>query len=69
MDAYQITSRAGVDFGVYQAETAVEALAKCHNDAGYDVHVDDEGELVFKNEDDERLCGRLADWHVEKVDS
>ena len=67
MTAYRITSKPGADHGVYEGQTPADALAALHNDAGYDVHVGDDGELVFASEDDRDLCGTISDWHIESA--
>jgi hypothetical protein len=67
MQKYQITSRAGVDFGVLEGETKAEALAKLHRDAGYECRVEDD-DVAFDSDDDARLCGHGADWHIGEVD-
>lgn len=60
---YKIESKAGIDMGIWEGKTACEALAAMHRDAGYDVNVLD-GELVFKSDKDEELCGNENQWFV-----
>ena len=65
---FRITSRAGVDHGVYAGATEAHALAAMHRDAGYDVSVDDEGRLIFASDDDRALCGDGEVWEITLVD-
>ena len=69
MKTYQITSKAGADFGPWSGATAAEALVAMHQDAGYPgVFYDDRHDrVVFPDDDTKRLCGDVWDWHFEDV--
>lgn len=66
MTTYKIESKAGETMGTFEGASAAEALAAMHRDAGYDVRAED-GALVFRSDEDERLCGGLDDWRVVAV--
>lgn len=66
MTKFNITSRAGVDFGIWDGETKAEALAALHREAGYECRVEGD-DVAFDDEDTERLCGHVADWHIGEV--
>jgi hypothetical protein len=67
MTAYRITSKAGLDAGVYFCSTPADALAAAHQDAGYDVTAES-GSLIFEDEADREICGDLDAWHIEEID-
>lgn len=70
---YHIWSKAGHDHGIWEAESAVEALAAMHADAGYPCYVmAGEEEITFRGgcnlgSDGQDLCGQLEDWDVCEV--
>jgi len=74
MALYQITSKAGVDFGVCEARSEAEALFLRHLDAGYthgEVRLADATEdhaLIFRDDESRNLLGDLGDWDVEEVE-
>lgn len=63
---YQISSKAGADYGIYTADSPAEALSKLHTDAGYSVSVRG-GELVFESDEDATLCGGVDDWTIREL--
>lgn len=66
MKNFRIESKAGVEMGVWSANTRAEALFAMHREAGYDVTLIDD-ELLFKGDTDEALCGGLDCWYVTEV--
>ena len=53
--------------GLWQGETASEALLACHREAGYGenaVWLDEGGELQFAGTDYRELCGDVEDWDI-----
>lgn len=72
MHTYRIVSEAGIDMGLWQGETAAEALLALHRDAGYSeqqVWLGGDGELHFDSDDTRELCGGIDDWLTEMVDA
>lgn len=67
MTTYQITSKAGADYGEWTADTAAEALAAMHRDAGYDDVTALGDEVVFPDSETEEMCGGLDAWLVREV--
>jgi hypothetical protein len=69
MKRYRISNRAsGRLMGSYEGDTKEDALLSLHRDAGYkehDVRIVD-GELVFADDDTERLLGGPGAWIVEE---
>jgi len=61
---FRISSKAGLDLGVWQAKSANDALMKVHIDAGYNVRLGIDGDLVFQSADDAELCGDIGDWII-----
>lgn len=57
MTKFRITSKAGVEFGVYEGETKEDAFEAMVADAGDGV--DDDGN---------RTAGSAADWIIEEVE-
>lgn len=64
--AYHITSKAGADHGIWHGSSEAHALAAMHREAGYDVEVDEDGDLTFASEDDAAQCGDVSDWIIEE---
>ena len=68
MNTYRIESKAGVNHGEWEGDTAAEALARMHRQAGYDVQVliDRNGgeQLLFASEEDAEICGDVAEWCI-----
>ena len=64
MHTYHIESKAGVEYGTYQAETSAEAFAAMCRDAGYDVRVDSLDTLIFADSDTAAVCGSPVDWTI-----
>ena len=71
MNTYRIESLAGVDHGTWIGDTAGEALARMHREAGYhvDVLIDRRGgeRLLFASDEDAAICGGLDEWHIVAV--
>lgn len=67
MTSFQIFSKSGVNFGVYEGETAAHALAAMHRDAGYDATVED-GDIKFASDSDAEICGGIDAWSVCEID-
>ena len=67
MRKWQITSRAGVDMGVYEGMSKEAALSALHTEAGYHTWVDSLGQLCFQSQQDRELCGDIFDWHFDEV--
>lgn len=66
MKQYLITSKAGVEMGVYTGVDRTEALSALHRDAGYEVSYAD-GEIVFASFSDAKICGDVRDWHFDEI--
>jgi hypothetical protein len=70
MKTYQISSKAGQVMGYFNADSAAEALAELHNEAGYPCYVmAGEDKITFRgdcnlNATGEDFCGQTEDWHV-----
>ena len=65
---FQIYSYAGDDYGVWDGVCPADALATLHREAGYDVKAVD-GELVFADPIEGRLCGALDAWEVKEAEA
>lgn len=57
MSKWRITSRAGVEYGVYEGETREEAFEKMVAEAGDGV-----------DSDGNRTAGSASDWIIEEVE-
>jgi hypothetical protein len=73
MKAYHIYSKdSGADYGIFEAESEIEALAEMHTAAGHPCYVT-AGEIVFKADsnldvDGGDMCGQIDDWDAIEVD-
>lgn len=65
MTKYHITSKAGVDCGVYEGASKAEALCALLRDARIASCVED-GLLIFKDDDEARMGGQVSDWHFDE---
>ncbi len=64
---YQITSRAGKEFGVWSGASPAAALAAMHRDAGYSKVRAQGGAVIFADADSARVCGGLDSWEVRRI--
>lgn len=62
---WTITSKAGTPMGDWAGETAADALAAMHQEAGYECRAID-GEVVLENEDHRAVAGGVANWIIEQ---
>ena len=67
MTKWTITSKAGVNMGIWEGETKVEALESMHREAGYELAIVQGERLIFRSADDEALCGNVGDWHFDEL--
>lgn len=68
MTQYQITSKAGVDMGIFEGSSKAEALCFLHWDAGCrNCTVENDYTIFFECEEDERLFGQVKDWHFDEI--
>jgi hypothetical protein len=65
MTKYHITSKAGLDMGIYEGASKAEALCALHKDAGYWCHVEDDV-ILFRCDQDSFVCGQVKDWHFDE---
>lgn len=65
MTKYHITSKTGLDMGIYEGSSKAEALCTLHKDAGYPCHVEDDT-IIFRGASDAFLCGQVSDWHFDE---
>jgi len=60
---WDITSRAGQDYGRCEGESEAEALVALHHDAGYlDVRYTSLGQIVWPDAETEQICGGVDEW-------
>ena len=67
MKKFNISNRHWTDYGIYEGQTKAQALCAMHTDAGYNVSVDEDDELVFECQEDRGLCGDVDAWVLEEV--
>jgi hypothetical protein len=69
MRKFFITSKAGVEYGIYEGRTEAEALCSLHREAGYSgVKYDAEDDWIeWPNDETERLCGDVDAWTIEDI--
>lgn len=68
MYTYKITSKGGVEYGLYFGDSKTDALCSLHIDAGYDVTYDrDADSLCFVSASDAELCGDVDSWIITEL--
>lgn len=63
---FEINSRRGSSFGIWDGATPLEALVAMHTEAGYECSVGEDN-VDFERPSDEALAGGLENWHIVQI--
>ena len=68
MTIYQITSKAGAEYGPREADSAAAALYQVHQDAGCGDRVQlRDDHLIFADDEARSLFGDVEDWDIDET--